>query len=205
MRLAGLLRVVSAFLITLLFLSASWACPPSPSWTAPEDEAGLVLAGGVDLVAERIAGPFEIPWSVGLLSDGSFLVTERPGRLQHVTQTAGTYAVDGVPPVLYTRHGGLLDVAVDPNFEENDLIYLSYLQGEETASTVKVMRARFDTTKRPLTTSRSSSKEAQELDLSCSVGVSRSPATDIFFSLLAIAGTLPKHRTCPVRREPSCA
>jgi hypothetical protein len=72
MRLAGLLRAVSAFLITLLFLSASWACPPSPSWTAPEEGAGLVLAGGMDLVAERIAGPFEMPWSVGLLPDARF-------------------------------------------------------------------------------------------------------------------------------------
>jgi glucose/arabinose dehydrogenase len=151
MRLAGLLRAVSAFLITLLFLSASWACPPSPSWTAPEEGAGLVLAGGMDLVAERIAGPFEMPWSVGLLPDGSFLVTERPGRLQHVTQTAGTYAVDGVPPVLYSGHGGLLDVAVDPNFEENGMIYLSYLQGEETASIIKVMRARFDADQEALT------------------------------------------------------
>src|SRR5262249_7701477 len=74
----------------------------------------------------------------------SFLVTERPGRLQHVTQTAGTYAVDGVPPVLYAGHGGLLDVEVDPDFEENGLIYLSYLEGDETASTVKVLRAHFD-------------------------------------------------------------
>lgn len=68
-----------------------------------------------------------------------------------MTQTAGTYAVDGVPPVLYTRHGGLLDVAVGPNFEENGLIYLSDLQGEETASTVKVMRARFDSDQEALT------------------------------------------------------
>ena len=112
MRLAGLLRIVSACLTTLLFAAPLWACPPEPSWTTPADAPGFVLAGGVDLVAERIAGPFEVPWSVGLLPDGSFLVTERPGRLQHVTQTAGTYAVDGVPTVLYAGHGGLLDVAV---------------------------------------------------------------------------------------------
>ncbi len=119
-------------------------CPPSRSWTTPEDEAGFVLAGGSDLVAERIAGPFDTPWSVAPLPDGSFLVTERPGRLQHLTQDGGQHAVDGVPGVLYAGHGGLLDVAVDPDFEANGLIYLSYLQGEETASVVRVMRARFD-------------------------------------------------------------
>ena len=112
---------------------------------------GSFLPSGVGLMAERVAGPFEVPWSVGLLPDGSFLVTERPGRLQHVTQAAGTYSVDGVPPVLYSGHGGLLDVEVDPNFQDNGTIYLSYLQGEETASIVKVMRAHFDADREALT------------------------------------------------------
>jgi glucose/arabinose dehydrogenase len=154
MRLSGLclslvvsLSVISPFAAT----GALAVCPPEPSWNVPEDEPGLVLTDGVGLVAERIAGPFEVPWSVGLLPDGSFLVTERPGRLQHVTQTAGTYPVDGVPTVLYTGHAGLLDVVIDPNFEENGTIYLSYVQGEETASIVKVMRARFDADAEALT------------------------------------------------------
>jgi glucose/arabinose dehydrogenase len=154
MRLSGLclslvvsLSVISPFAAT----GALAVCPPEPSWNVPEDEPGLVLTDGVGLVAERIAGPFEVPWSVGLLPDGSFLVTERPGRLQHVTQTAGTYPVDGVPTVLYTGHAGLLDVAIDPDFHENSTIYLSYVQGEETASIVKVMRAHFDADAEALT------------------------------------------------------
>ena len=157
-------------------------------------------------MAERIAGPFEVPWSVGLLPDGSFLVTERPGRLQHVTQTAGTYAVDGVPPVLYSGHGGLLDVEVDPNFEENGTIYLSYLQGEETASIVKVMRARFDADHEALDRSAGDlRRKPWSVDPSFSVDELRSPATDICSSLSAIAGTRERRRTCQIRREPSCA
>ena len=46
--------------------------------------------------------------------------------------------------MLYIGHGGLLDIALDPEFGENGIIYLSFLQGEESASTVKVLRARFD-------------------------------------------------------------
>ena len=102
-----------------------------------------MLAEGA-LAAIRTAGPFEVPWSVGLLPDGSFLVTERPGRLQHVRVNADTIAIQGIPSVLYAGHGGLLDIAVDPEFEQSHLVYLSYLQGEETASTIRVMRARFD-------------------------------------------------------------
>ncbi len=101
-------------------------------------------------MAEHIAGPFDMPWSVALLPDGSFLVTERPGRLQHLTQDGGQHAVDGVPGVLYSGHGGLLDVAVDSDFGANGLIYISYLQGEETASVVRVMRARFDPSRETL-------------------------------------------------------
>ena len=84
-----------------------------------------MLAEG-DLAAVRAAGPFEVPWAVAPLPDGSFLVTERPGRLQHVKSNAETNPVAGVPPVFYVGHGGLLDVAVDPEFEDNHFVYLSY-------------------------------------------------------------------------------
>ena len=49
-----------------------------------------------------------------------------------------------MPAVLYLAHGGLLDVAVDPDFNSNGIVYLSYLQGNEKESTMRVMKARFD-------------------------------------------------------------
>jgi len=119
-------------------------CRPSNTWTTgPDEEAGFVLAEG-DLAAVRVAGPFEVPWAVALLPDGSLLVTERPGRLQHVRPNVGTNAVAGIPSVFYVGQGGLLDVEVDPEFGENHLVYLSYLQGKEKASTIRVLRAKFD-------------------------------------------------------------
>jgi aldose sugar dehydrogenase len=98
----------------------------------------------VEPTAVRIAGPFEVPWALALLPDGSFLVTERPGRLQHVRPGIDMRQVSGTPPVLYRGHGGLLDIALDPEFADNGIIYLSFLQGEESASTIKVLRAKFD-------------------------------------------------------------
>ena len=140
--------VAALFTIPTLVLPAEpgWArsCPPSNTWTTgPDTEAGFVLAEGA-LAAIRTAGPFEVPWSFARLPDGSFLVTERPGRLQHVRLNADTIAVQNIPHVLYKGHGGLLDVAVDPEFETSRLIFLSYLDGEETASTIRVLRATFD-------------------------------------------------------------
>ena len=109
----------------------------------PDDQTGLVLAGGADLVAERVAGPFDMPWSVALLADGSFLVTERPGHLQHVRPGADTQPSRNSRGTL-RRHVGLLDIALDPEFADSRLVYISYLQGEETSSAIKVLRARYE-------------------------------------------------------------
>ena len=144
----GKMTCASSASLLALFLAAgaAWACPPTKTWTTtgPADDAGLVLAEGPSVTAERIAGPFEVPFSVDLLPDGSFLVTERPGRLKHVKPGADSHEVTGVPAVLYLAHGGLLDVAVDPDFNSNGIVYLSYLQGNEKESTMRVMKARFD-------------------------------------------------------------
>lgn len=157
MRYERLCAAVFAFLMVpvvpaTLRSEESVRCPPSKTWTTgPEDETGLVLAEGPDPVAERIAGPFDVPWSVALLPDGSFLVTERPGHLQHVRPGADTQPVSGIPDVLYVGHGGLLDIAVDPEFADNRLVYMSYLQGDETASSVKVLKARYEENDETLT------------------------------------------------------
>jgi aldose sugar dehydrogenase len=144
-------RLTCAFLTLFAGLPSSLACPPSKSWTTgPDEEAGVVLTEG-DLAAVRTAGPFEVPWAVALLPDSSFLVTERPGRLQHVRSNNETNPVAGVPAVYYVGHGGLLDVAVDPEFEDNHFVYLSYLQGNETATIVRVLRARLDEVTEALT------------------------------------------------------
>ena len=135
----------ASLLVLLLAAGAAFACPPTKTWTTgPADDTGLVLAEGPAVTAERIAGPFEVPFSVGILPDGSFLVTERPGRLKHVKPGATSQDVTGVPAVLYVGHGGLLDVAIDTDFNTNGIVYLSYLQGSETQSTIRVMKARFD-------------------------------------------------------------
>src|SRR5689334_6298833 len=57
-------------------------CPPAKTITIPPTgEPEVVLAEGPQLISERVAGPFDQPRSVGFLPDGSFLVTERTGRL----------------------------------------------------------------------------------------------------------------------------
>ena len=78
---------------------------------------------------ERLAS-LEFPWAVAALPDGRLLITEKPGRLRVYGDGKLSAAVEGVPATAYREskfeQGGLLDVAVDPQFAQNRRIYLSY-------------------------------------------------------------------------------
>jgi len=77
-----------------------------------------------------IAGGLEHPWAVAVLPDGAgYLVTERPGRLRHISRDGTVSApIAGVPDVFDTAQGGLLDVALAPDFAESRQLYLSFSQ-----------------------------------------------------------------------------
>jgi glucose/arabinose dehydrogenase len=72
------------------------------------------------------------------------LVTERPGRLRIVTPDGSMSApLSGVPTVFARGQGGLLDVAIDPRFAENGLVYLSFAEpGEDSTAGTSVARGR---------------------------------------------------------------
>jgi aldose sugar dehydrogenase len=87
---------------------------------------------------ETFAEGLSHPWGLAFLSDGRMLVTERPGRLRLVSKEGKlSKPLSGVPEVFAAGQGGLLDVAIDPDFQSNQLVYISYAEpGEGGASTV---------------------------------------------------------------------
>lgn len=88
-------------------------------------EQKLGVAFDVVTVAEGLVSP----WSVAFLPNGKMLVTERPGRLRVVGADGSmSEPVAGLPPVDARRQGGLLDVALDPDFATNDVIYWSFAE-----------------------------------------------------------------------------
>lgn len=95
------------------------------------------------LSIETVAAGLENPWGLAFLPDGRMLVTERPGRLRIVSRS-GTVSepVRGLPPVYATGQGGLLDVALAPDFPDSRIIFLSYAEPREGASGTSVARAR---------------------------------------------------------------
>jgi glucose/arabinose dehydrogenase len=73
---------------------------------------------------------FDEPWALAFLPDGRMLVTERKGNLFIVTQEGQKVAsVRGLPDVDYGGQGGLGDVVLHPDFEDNGLVYISYAEG----------------------------------------------------------------------------
>ncbi len=82
-------------------------------------------AGTLDV--ENVAGGLEHPWGMVFLPDGRALVTERAGRLRVLGTDGGlSGSVEGTPEVYAQGQGGLLDVALDPDFATNQYVYLSY-------------------------------------------------------------------------------
>lgn len=118
-----------------------WAAPAGPATaTAPiVSELPKVSTFAADL---------ESPWGMEFLPDGRLLVTERAGRLRLVSAQGNETSamVEGLPRVDHRDHGGLLDVTVDPAFETNRLIYISYTKAGRGAradrNSLTVARAR---------------------------------------------------------------
>ena len=89
---------------------------------------------------------FDQPWSMAFLPDGNFLVTEKPGKMFLMNQAGETLSeISGVPEVAYGGQGGLGDIAIHPNFNENKTVYVSFAEeGENDTRGAVVIRATLD-------------------------------------------------------------
>jgi aldose sugar dehydrogenase len=118
------------------------AAPRFAFGQAPRSPTPPSMNGAVRV--ETVAKGLERPWALAFLPDGRILVTERPGRLRIVERDGRiSKPLDNVPRVLARGQGGLLDVALDPRFAENRLVYLSYAEpGEGNTAGTAVARGR---------------------------------------------------------------
>ena len=107
-----------------------------------------------DLEAATFAEGFEIPWALEFLPDGRLLVTERQGTIRIVEADGSVSApIGGVPAVRSRGQGGLMDIALHPDFATNHFVYLSYSEprpgdgdgdGDDTIGYTVIDRARFE-------------------------------------------------------------
>jgi glucose/arabinose dehydrogenase len=126
-RLTWILVAAAVALVLFLEVLPRWAAHQQPAFAgqtrAPEQLSGVAF----DVV--KVAGGLQNPWGLAFLPDGRMLVTERPGRLR-IVSAGGSLSrpVAGLPAVDARGQGGLLDVALDPGFASNGMIYWSFAE-----------------------------------------------------------------------------
>lgn len=127
-------------LVALLLLALS--APVATVWAAATRE--FPSENGPVRVTTIVDG-LEHPWGLAFLPDGRMLLTERPGRLR-VVNVDGSLSrpISGVPRVQARGQGGLLDVALHPQFAENGLVYLSFAEPGSGGAGTSVARGRLD-------------------------------------------------------------
>ncbi len=93
--------------------------------------------------AELLVDGLQIPWGMAFLPDGSMLITEKSGELIHFQDGTKT-KVSNVPETYQRGQGGLLDVALHPDYANNGWLYLTYAssQGEEKGGHTALSRAK---------------------------------------------------------------
>ena len=97
------------------------------------------------ITIERVANGFANPWAVAFLPDGRYLVSERSGELNLVDSDGQTQVLEGMPRVSQNGQGGLLDVALHPEFGdgEHDWIYFTWSKPEGDNSRSALSRVKW--------------------------------------------------------------
>lgn len=95
--------------------------------------------------AEILAEGLENPWSMAFLPDGRILIAERPGRIRiFADNELKPETIEGLPAIWSHGQGGLLDIVLHPDYEDNRLIYLAYASQENGIGNTTIARARLE-------------------------------------------------------------
>ena len=120
----------------IAFMSYSCDAQVKPNDIVLEDDAK-------NYKLEVVAADIAIPWGMAWLPDGTMLVTEKSGVLYHIKKGIKT-EIKNVPAVYTRGQGGLLDIALHPDYARNGWIYITYSsdEGEGSGGNTKLIRAK---------------------------------------------------------------
>ncbi|MGP1385233.1 MAG: PQQ-dependent sugar dehydrogenase [Thainema sp.] len=103
-------------------------------------ESGYGPQGSVNIQVEEVVNGLEVPWGIAFLPNGDMLVTERAGQVRLVQNGQLQASPVVTIPATEQGEGGLLGIALHPNFAENRFFYLYYTTDEGGALTNRVER-----------------------------------------------------------------
>lgn len=129
--------------ITIAFLLSSVSC--KSQYSGNDIVPSLPETSAFDIQIDTLVTGFSIPWSFVWLPDGTLLVAERSGEIIPVTNGVKGDPVGNVPAVYARGQGGLLNMELHPDFENNEWIYITYSSedGDEEGAHTKLIRARY--------------------------------------------------------------
>ena len=134
---------LSGISIVLCFLFIVLVSAYSPSAYSKPTTGEVYSSESTGIRVITISRGLVHPWGLAFLPDGRMLVTERPGRLRLVSKDGRlSEPLGGVPSVYARGQGGVLDVAIDPEYESNRLVYLSYAEPGDLGAGTAVGRGR---------------------------------------------------------------
>lgn len=114
---------------------------PDQKPTFPEQNSACAITSNTAFDVVVLAKGLENPWAVEPLPDGNLLITEKPGRMRIVSATGEVgQPITGVPKVDARGQGGLLDVALSPNFGTDRTIYWSFSEPRGNGNATSVAR-----------------------------------------------------------------
>ncbi|WP_111309016.1 PQQ-dependent sugar dehydrogenase [Confluentibacter sediminis] len=124
-------------IIPLITIALSACAQQTESSVKAEDPQNI------SYTTELVVPDMSIPWGMDFLPDGSMLITEKSGELVHFKNGIKTN-ISGVPEVYNRGQGGLLDIKLHPDYENNGWIYMTYAssEGEGTGGNTALMRTK---------------------------------------------------------------
>jgi glucose/arabinose dehydrogenase len=100
--------------------------------TSYADSPQIIKSEKVTFVLEKVTEGLGIPWGMAFVSNTQLLITEREGRIKLLeTKTNSLTSLQGAPDVLADGQGGLLDVAMPPDFTAGDWIYFTFVRNKD--------------------------------------------------------------------------
>jgi aldose sugar dehydrogenase len=120
-----------------LFMISITAC------SAAEVHLEKVEAEDVSFRVVKVVDGLDHPWALAFLPDGRMLITERPGKMR-IFDGENLTELEGLPEVTAQGQGGLMEVILHPNYEENGWIYFTYAASYDNGVGTRLARARLE-------------------------------------------------------------
>ncbi|MDG1063581.1 MAG: PQQ-dependent sugar dehydrogenase [Flavobacteriaceae bacterium] len=114
--------------LLLVFVMSLWACQHPNA----QDDIPLKIPNDRPYTIETVVSDLQNPWGMDWLPDQSLLITEKDGRLIHF-KGERKIEIKNTPEIFNWGQGGLLDIAVHPNYAENGWIYFTLSTSGENA------------------------------------------------------------------------